>query len=306
MIKPEKVFFIKLGSKGDWEEECVDIENTIKLGFHNPLHDECLKGNWDKVNHYWRTTGQKTLGKATETTNQIKTFYETNEKTLWITFYKRKLYWCFVKPEVTILKDRSRIRNVKGKWSCKDINGDELFVENLRGSLTKVQGFRGTICSVSEADYLVNRINCVTSSDVTEFLNKLNALKKSMIPLIKGLNWKDFELLTDMIFLTAGWQRISTRGKTEKSIDLTLLSPLNNKKAFVQVKSKSSFNEYQKYLNDFKNMDQFNELYYVVHSADEKLISAEAPSNVNIITIQSIADLVVDSGLVNWLVDKTK
>jgi hypothetical protein len=60
-IKAKSAYFIKLGEKGDWEEECILHNQTIKLGFHNPLHTECLAGQWDKVYDYWIEQG-KTKG----------------------------------------------------------------------------------------------------------------------------------------------------------------------------------------------------------------------------------------------------
>ena len=90
-------------------------------------------------------------------------------------------------------------------------------------------------------------------------------------PLIQSLSWKDFELLVDLIFTSSGWQRISVVGKTEKYIDIELISPVNNKRAFVQVKSQSTFNEFEIYKSKFNNMKQYDEMYYVVHTPDKKL-----------------------------------
>lgn len=41
------------------------------------------------------------------------------------------------------------------------------------------------------------------------------------------------------IFTRARWQRVRSLGKTRKTIDLELLSPLNGNRDFVQVKSQS-------------------------------------------------------------------
>ena len=121
-IKADSAYFIKLGRKGKWEEECILHDSTIKLGFINPLHSECLAGEWDKISKYWLGKGKK-KGKATEITNQIRTFYESNEKTLWITFFRRKMYWCFAEKDVTRLSDGTRIRKVKAGWKHQDIQG---------------------------------------------------------------------------------------------------------------------------------------------------------------------------------------
>ncbi len=93
MIEASTVKFIKLGQSGGWEERCIESDKPmIRLGFDNPHHQKCLDGDWDFINRYWLES--KTKRKATETTNQIKDFYTQPATTMWITFYKRKLYWC--------------------------------------------------------------------------------------------------------------------------------------------------------------------------------------------------------------------
>lgn len=135
------VKFIKLGRKGGWEEDCIKGKpQCIRIGFGSDQHAESLQGDWEAVRKYWRTTGDKTKGKATEFTNQVRTFYTADEKTLWITFWNRKLFWCFASKKVEELADGTRIRRVIGNWSSADCLGNELLVDNLSGALTKVQG----------------------------------------------------------------------------------------------------------------------------------------------------------------------
>ena len=53
MVKASNALFIKLGEAGNLEKDCIENENTIRLGFHNPHHEDCLKGNWDILENYW-------------------------------------------------------------------------------------------------------------------------------------------------------------------------------------------------------------------------------------------------------------
>ena len=46
---------------------------------------------------HWALT--KTKGKVTEITNVIKVFYTLPDTTMWITFFQRKLFWCFASSE---------------------------------------------------------------------------------------------------------------------------------------------------------------------------------------------------------------
>lgn len=303
-IKANSAHFIKLGQRGFWEERCILKDSTLRLGFDNPLHKECLQHDWDKVRQYWLQQG-KTQGKATEATNQIKTFYESDQDILWITFFRRRMYWCFAHKKITKLKDGSRIRDVNGKWKYQDINGSPLFVDNLSGKLTKVQAFRGTICAVKEFDYLLRKINGEKLPEVQKAQDTLNSLILDIIPLIKNLSWKDFELLVDLIFAQSGWQRISTLDKTEKFIDLDLISPVTGNRAFVQIKSQADINKFRNCIKQYKTMKQYNEMYFVVHTTNGSFNTWQDTTDVKLFDVNKLSNLVVTAGLTNWLIQKT-
>ena len=304
-IAATEIRFIKLGGKGEWENACIEGSNPcIRLGFRSGQHKESLAGDWAAIHNYWHITEEKSLGKATEYTNQVKAFYTLDEKTIWITFYKRKLYWCRASSKVIELSDKTRIRKIIGKWSSQDINGHELHIDNLSGALTKVQGFRGTICRVDAGDYLLKKINGEMSPEIIEAEKSLQQLEQSLEILIQKLGWKDFELLTDMIFTQAGWQRLSSLGKTEKSIDLDLLSPVTGKRAFVQVKSQADLETFLRYKSEFENMSQYEEMYFVVHSPSQELAAYSEQSGVVLLPAERLAKLVVSAGLTNWLIRK--
>lgn len=299
--------FIKLGQKGKWEKDCIEGSSPcIKLGFCSNLHRESLAGDWDTVRRYYLTKEKKTEGKATEFANQVRAFYEATEQTLWITFYKRKLYWCFASKTVEELPDGHRIRRAIAPrlWSCKDVNGNELHIDGLSGALTKVQGFRGTICEVEQADYLRKRLNGERLPEVEQATKLLGQLEASLLPLIQMLTWKDFELLCDLVFTQAGWQRISTLGKQEKTIDMELLSPVTQRKAMVQVKSQAGKGEFLDYKAKFESAG-YDEMYFVVHTPSEDLATLETPPHIFILTGERLAKLIVSAGLSRWLLQKT-
>lgn len=304
-VNPNHVRFIKLGRRGMWEEACIEGPTpSIRLGFNNPHHKACLEGDWLKVETYWKEHRPK---EATKIVNQIRDFYTLGLDALWITFYKRKLYWCFAQPQVSELKPGgSRIRLVHDSgWQCDDRNGKTLFTDNLSGRLTQIQGFRGTICKVREQDYLLSRINGLVLEDVEKATTSLSALKDAIKPLIQRLTWNDFELLVDLIFARAGWQRISRLGKTEKSIDLELLMPVTGKRGFVQVKSRASLADLQGAITHYRAMEQFQEMFFIVHTGDTELRDYAKRENVTLLGIAEVASLVVDSGLSQWVIEKT-
>ena len=302
-ISPSQVRFIKLGRGGMWEKGCIeDPTPTIRFGFDNPHHEACLKGDWATVEAYWKERRPK---EATKIVNQTKDFYTLGPDALWITFYKRKLYWCFADPEVIEVEPGgSRLRKALNGWSCTDIVGRILFTDSLSGRLTRVQGFRGTICKVYEQSYLLSRINGEVLEDVQEASAALEALKHAVMPLIQRLNWKDFELLVDMIFARAGWQRLSTLGKTEKSVDLELMLPVTGSRAFVQVKSAATVSDLRDYIAQYRAMEQFQEMFFVVHTSGAELREHAQSEGVGFLGLAEIASLVVDSGLSQWLMQK--
>ena len=48
-IIPSKVLYIKLGSKGRWEHECIYETNKLKIGYRETPHDSCINGKWEEV-----------------------------------------------------------------------------------------------------------------------------------------------------------------------------------------------------------------------------------------------------------------
>src|SRR5205823_2994170 len=67
---------------------------------------------------------------------QIKKFYEADEKVLWLTFYANKMWWCFSKPKIALLPDKSKTRPVIGKWHDTQIDEKTpLTIDTQRRSL---------------------------------------------------------------------------------------------------------------------------------------------------------------------------
>lgn len=298
-----EIRFIKLGNNGSWEKSCIEDDNTIRLGYESPYHKECLDGEWKAVRAYWLEARKGNQGTATRDINQIKDFYELSESDIWITFYKRKMYWCHAHKEAQQLEDGSRIRRVIGTWRCEDKNGFPLVIENIDGRVTKVQGFRGTICGVEWPEYLLRKINGDLQPEVEATKKSLAILKADVESLIKGLWWHDFELLVDLIFAKSGWQRISVLGKTEKDIDLDVFSPVTQKRAFVQVKSSTNATQIKECYESFSQYKQYHEMYFVFHSLNGADIDISDPK-VHLWNLSRVAELVIHAGLIDWLITK--
>lgn len=300
-----QIRYIKLGRGGIWEQSCIENEGTIRLGYPSPLHNECLAGEWDKVRIFWLNARNGNEGAAARDISQIRDFYECSEDDIWITFYKRKMYWCRAECEVCELPDGSRIRKAIGAWSCKTEDGSILAIERIDGRVTKVQGFRGTICNATMPQYLMRKIRGEPEPDVLTAKESLRKLELNVKGLIQGLWWKDFELLVDLLFSRAGWQRMSVVGKTEKGIDLDIVLPVSNRRAFVQVKSQTSPSEIKSCYDTYRAYDQYDEMYMVFHSLNSEASQiCFVSEDLHLWDCSRLASLVVRSGLVEWLIAK--
>ncbi|MDQ3397572.1 MAG: hypothetical protein M3511_07345 [Deinococcota bacterium] len=307
MIEPSQVLYIKLGRSGSWEEDCI-ANGTLRLGYRETPHELCLTKQWDEVQNVQETI-RKNKGTATSDKNQLRNFYEADERVLWVTFWKGSLWWCFSKPEVTQLEDASKVRPVIGAWSNRDINGAPLLMSQLSGGLLAMQGFQGTICSAREADYLINKINGVQPKGVKEAEDALRHLEQKVETIIRSLTWRDFELLIDLVFRQAGWQRVSDLGATMKSLDLDLISPITAERYGVQVKARASRALFDSYRTErLADMEGFTRFYFAVHTPAPDLleVSAAGTEGVELLLPKDIARLSVDYGLTKWVLDKAR
>lgn len=225
-VNPKKIRFIKLGEGGKWETSCIG-DGTVRLGYQSPHHAASLRGDWDVVREFWLDVRNGNKGAATRDVNQIRDFYELGADDVWITFHNKYLYWCRADGAVRELADGSRSRLAIGGWQNTDVKGNELRIDRLDGRVSKVRGYQGTICAVELPEYVVRKINGDVQTDVAAADGALKDLRNHAAVLIQGLGWKDFELLVELVFSRAGWQRFSVVGATEKDTDLDLVAPLS-------------------------------------------------------------------------------
>jgi hypothetical protein len=301
------IHFIKLGKKGEWERKCIEDEGTLRLGFGGSNHQDCLNGKWDRVYQtYLQGENKKTPAVATGFVNQIKKFYQADEKVLWITFWGDRMWWCFSKPQIKLLTDKSKIRPVIGRWHDTTVDGKTLLTtKNLRGDLLKTQGFRGTICDVKIIDYVLKKINGQELEEVKRTNEVMLELQRRVATLITKLRWQDFEVLIDLIFREAGYNRTGDVGKTQKTFDLDLMSPVTGERCMVQVKSQSNLEEFEEDCKEFEAMKGYDKFFYVVHSPDESLKKVRGmEGRVKVMQATDLAQVVIDSGLVRWLASK--
>lgn len=304
-VRAEKALFIKLGEGGMWEAECLR-RGTLRFGYNEIPNAVCAAGDWAEVERIAKGFS-KDKGSATRHVNQVRQFYETDESVLWITFHADRLWWCFSGQEVSPLPDEEKERRVAGAWSDADVNGLPLLKGKLSGRLLAVQGFQGTICSVSELGYLLHKINGTVEPHVAAAQDAFESLQTALVPIIKKLHHKDLEILVDLVFRQAGWQRVGVSGGTEKDIDLDLISPVTGERIAVQVKSRATGDVWRAYRDKYADMRGFARFYFVTHSPTEALRreaeSAEDPAFV-FWGVEQLASQALRGGLTGWLLDK--
>jgi hypothetical protein len=148
-----------------------------------------------------------------------------------------------------------------------------------------------------------------TQSEYLEIEKAREELISKVQPGLKGLHWKDFETLVELLFSQAGWHRVSRIGETMKYADIVFEEPISKVLYQVQVKSAASLAEFKQCSNDFSSKG-FKKLYFVVHSPYKDLKDYQPENdnenNIELVLSPRLARMVVDLGLTNWLLSKIK
>ncbi len=307
LIKADRVFYIKLGSGGRFEKECIEgTPNILKLSYHEVPHEMCLSENLEPIGTWFVENEKTTTGTATSHKNQIRAFYKEPATTMWVTFYLNRLWWSFSNPEISYQTETGfKTRTVIGKWSDRDIDGNLLTTSNLSGKLTQVQAFRGTICEIKEKKYLLEKINCQISREREELESARQTLKEKLTKQIEHLSWKDFETLVDLIFRQSGWRRMAQIGKATKTIDLELVEPVTGKTAVVQIKQTSNLAEFRQYEEKFTGMSQYDTFFFVACQPSGELKTHVPSSGINLYFGGNVAELSISLGLIDWIITRT-
>jgi hypothetical protein len=300
-IRPARVRYIKLGTGGEWEGECIE-KGIVRFGFGSASPERfslCRTGKWDQLTQSF-IAGGRDRGTATRFTNETRLFFEDDGSTLWMTFVGERLYWGLLTkdPPERHSDDAGVWRTVAEGWRWHDVNGEQLTKDRLSGALTKLASYQGTSCDVDAADYVIRRINGHKTPEVERAVTAVEHVTLSVQELMKLLGPRDFEMLVDLVFTNSGWRRLGIVGKTQKTLDLDLELPSTGERAFVQVKSKTTSAELAKYVDQLE--DQYTRMFYVFHSGEAETTDRR----VTVIGPQNLAKLVVDAGLVNWLIHK--
>lgn len=309
--KAKAVRYIKLGSKGKWEEGCF-TNGIIRFEFDTDkkeVMDLALARNWESLKEYWSRS--QTNSASSDSVRQMKDFFEDDGSTLWIAFsiVKHAMWYGFTDGNDPSPDTNGCIKkmDVNG-WRSIDANGRHLSKDELSGNLTKTEGYRATICKLDNTNtkYVIDRINGKCPDVVVQAHKAREGLINSIEKLLSLLHpTKDFELLVELIFAESGWKRQSPTGKTQKAIDILLWQPISDTHAVVQVKAKTTQHELNEYIEKNKELD-IGVMFYIYHTSDKPLqISNEDQEVITLWDGRKVAEQVVRNGLVDWLIKKT-
>lgn len=306
-VRPSVVRYIKLGPGGAWLRRCVQ-DGFLELGHGAIPHDVAAQSSREGLARYIEAQG-RAPGKAKDFAREIADFYQLGDDCLWITIGDGRLWWCFAGAEVAMVSEEgrgARARRVIGAWQDCDVNGEPLSLSSLSTRLTKVAAYRQTLCRVEAEDYLLRRINALVDPAVERAKRAQAETIASAAALIERLDWRDFEVLVDLIFAGSGWKRSSGVGGSDQAdTDLVLEQAVTGERAFVQVKSRANAAVFADYVERFRASSGFDRFFFICHSPSGTLPCDHEP-DVHVWLGEHLAEQAARAGLLGWLIEKAR
>lgn len=298
-------YYVKLGAGGKWASQSLD-NGLIRIGWDEIPVAELRAEDWAAVRRRLGERPNASKGVVTSDAGRLKDVVTSTPKDVWITFHDSHLWWGRMDADSLKQDATSKYRKLRDGWRKVDTSGTPLTINRVPGVIAQLQGFRGTICSVSDTEALRRLINAEFSPAYKKLAASHTQVAKDLQAAIRGLHWKDFEVLVDLVFREAGWRRQSMLGGSMKFADLELVEPITGEVYQVQIKSKSTLSEFQAYAAQFSRAG-FRKLYYIVHSPSPELSAHENNSeDVELVLPRRLGELVAEGGLVSWVLDKVR
>lgn len=98
---------------------------------------------------------------------------------------------------------------------------------------------------------------------------------------------------------------MSVLGETMKYADLELEEPITGERYQVQIKSSAGAAEFKAYRDKFVGKG-FRKLFFVVHTPHPSLTNGLASESVELILPDRLGHMIVNAGLVSWLLAKVR
>lgn len=306
--RPVAVRYVKLGRGGGWAADAIS-QGIVPFGFRQIDHGICAAAEWEVVRRQLEEVGRSKSG-ISQGLRELRDFYELGSDCLWVTFADGHLWWAFADPEVLPVAEPTeegprRYRRTVDGWHRQSLTGEPLTIRSLSSALTRVAGYRMTVCKVEREDYLLRRIRGEEEPLVHEARTLRADLEDVAARMIAQLDWRDFEIMVELIFTRGGWQRQSAIGDGEVNIDLLLDHPTTRETAWVQVKSTAAQAVLDDYLARFKRDGSCDRFYFAVHTPKGTLtLPNERP--LQLWTGTTLARNAISAGLFDWLIERAR
>lgn len=298
-----RAFFIKLGAEGEWEADSLK-RNIMRIGWVENSLADINSGNWATIEQQLRNA-RLHRRTATRDVNALQKIVNSTDEDVWITFHGSRLWWCRLASTAVEADEISKFRRVVNCWSDRDLLGRILSLSDIPGSISQVQGFRGTVCDVHETERLRRLLNAQPSVSFHAVTHARDALIQDVQSALSELHWKDFETLVDLLFRQAGWRRLSVLGERMKYADLELEEPVTGERYQVQIKSAAGAPDFAEYRDQFAGRG-FRKLFFIVHSPTPGLVHEVSTPAVELVLPARLAAMIVDAGLVSWVLAKIR
>lgn len=297
------VRYIKLGPGNAWFDHAV-TNNLLELGHRDLPHEVAQGGDYEAIR---KAVAAYKPNKATSFATEVHAFYTLPPGSLWITFADKRMWWATAGDQVTWLGDASahgaRGRSLQTGWRSTDVNGAELWIEELPGSLTRTAGFKMSICKVAAADKAIQRILGRESEIAVHARNAKRDMIAAATAMISQLQPDDFEILADLVFASSGWKRIGQLGGVQRDTDLVLQQSITRETAFVQVKSAADQRVFAHSVEAFQRSG-LDLMFFMCHSPTAEL--RDVPDDVIVLSGGTLAERAIEAGHFDWLLAKAR
>lgn len=301
-----EVRYIKLGPGGKWAVQAI-ANGIIPFGYRFVDHAACARGDWQEVRRQLAAVGRKDRA-LKDDERELKEFYEPAPNTLWFTIADGHLWWTFAQGDV-IEADKEdpdappRFRRTRLPWRSTSLKGEPLIIRSLSSALSRVAGYRRTICGVKQSSYLLRRIQGQTEPLRAKAYRLLNEATSTAVEMVRHLDWRDFEALVDLIFARSGYQRTSSLGGVQADVDFVARQPLTGTYAWIQIKSEASQAIFEDYLGRFRRDGSAQSLFFIYHTAARD-IRATPETDVHVWSAEKVARAAIEAGLFGWLAER--
>jgi len=304
-IEFRNVYYIKLGRGGIWEKSSIESKK-LRIGWALVDLDEINRRNWEKIEKTVKGA-YATKGAGTRDFNALRTIVDSPPEDIWITFDTEKMWWCRVGKPGVFEDETSKYRELESPWCSRARNGKDLNISDIPGQISKTRGFRATVCQIKEAEIVYRLLNSKPSRAFQVISSAKEELEKAVIDGVRHLHWRDFEILVDLVFRGAGWLRVTGLGGHQKFTDMDLIEPITGDMYRVQIKSSASLSDFLEYANIFAP-DAFRRFFFVVHTPSDDLAryAPDPARGVELVLPERLAGMVVDFGLVGWVLKKVE